>query len=105
MRYDAAADANRISIRVPVHLSSAATSPVTVNFTLSGTATRGADYFIQSESIVIPAGATTAEIHLQLVRDSLDEPVPETLQITLQNAVGATLDWNKRSHTVSIQDL
>jgi beta-glucosidase len=105
MRYDAAADANRISIRVPVHLSSAATSPVTVNFTLSGTATRGADYFIQSESIVIPAGATTAEIHLQLVRDSLDEPVPETLQITLENTVGATLDWNKRSHTVSIQDL
>lgn len=105
MRYDAAADANRISIRVPVHLSSAATSPVTANFTLSGTATRGADYFIQSESIVIPAGATTAEIHLQLVRDSLDEPVPETLQITLENTVGATLDWNKRSHTVSIQDL
>ncbi len=105
MRYAAAAGANLIAISAPVHLSSPATSPVTVNFTVSGTATRDADYFIQSESVVIPAGATTAEINLQIVRNSLDEPVPETLQITLENTVGAALDWNKRSHPVSIQDL
>ncbi len=56
--------------------------PVTVRYTVSGTATPGADYVALPGSVTVPAGASRIEFSLTPVPDALVEP-PETVVITL----------------------
>lgn len=55
----------------------------TVNFTVSGTAINGTDYVQIPNSIVIPAGQSTATISLTTIADGIPEGT-ETVIITLQ---------------------
>ena len=78
------------------------TDPLTVNFTTGGTATGGVDYAAVGSSVVIPAGAASADIAITPVGDNLvegDETVIITLAADPAYAIGAT-----STGTVTIAD-
>jgi predicted GH43/DUF377 family glycosyl hydrolase len=58
------------------------TGPLTVSFTRTGTATAGGDYVNFPLSLTIPAGASSADLLLTPVNDSLSEG-PETVVLSL----------------------
>lgn len=69
----------------------AITSAVTVDYATSdGTATAGSDYAAVSGTLTFAAGVTTATFSVSILSDSVSEG-DETVQLTLTNAVGATL--------------
>ena len=55
---------------------------VTANYTLTGTATSGADYPAQTGSVVIPFGATSVTLPILPINDGVPEPA-ESLTLTL----------------------
>jgi uncharacterized protein DUF5666/Calx-beta domain-containing protein len=61
------------------------TSPLTVTFTLTGTATNGLDYQLLPLSATFPAGSTTVDIVVTPLADLLVE-APETVVLTLTGA-------------------
>ncbi|MCY4162972.1 MAG: hypothetical protein OXE93_01955, partial [bacterium] len=72
-----------------VSLSAVSGKPVTVAYTLSGTAEAPADYTVPDPlSVTIPAGDTTAEITVPVKGDVVDEPT-ETVVVTLASATNA----------------
>lgn len=56
--------------------------PLTVNYTLGGTAVNGVDYALLSGSVIIPAGASSAAITLTPLADALTEGT-ESVVLTL----------------------
>ncbi len=76
---------------------------ITVNYTLSGSATRGGDYSITSAgTLAVTAGATTATIPVTISDDGTDEP-DETIVLTLTGGDGYTLG-SPRTYTLTITD-
>jgi outer membrane protein OmpA-like peptidoglycan-associated protein len=69
-------------VTVTVQLSGPSAVPVSVPFTLGGTASASTDYSIAASPLVIAAGATSGTIALNIVDDALDES-DETVVITL----------------------
>jgi len=68
---------------------------ITVNYSISGTATRNTDYTTPTNnSIVIPIGAREAWIEFQPVADSNDAESTETIVVTLLPGPGYTLATN-----------
>ncbi len=57
-------------------------APLTVNYTLSGTAVNGVDYTNLTGSVVFPASVATAQLYVQAVGDAESEPT-ETVILTL----------------------
>ena len=72
---------------VTVNLSAGSASPVTVNYTVSGTATPGADYTALSGTLTVPAGATTATIPVEIIDDT-HEDSGEYIHLTLAGGTG-----------------
>ena len=70
-------------------LSGAATSDVTVDLGITGTAANGADYNASGMQIVIPTGSTSGSITVTAVDDDTDEP-DETVVVDITNVTGAT---------------
>lgn len=62
-------------------------APLTVAYTISGTATAGADYNTLSGTVVIPAGSATASVVLTALPDLVPEPT-ETVILTIAAADG-----------------
>ncbi len=60
-------------------------SPMTIGFQVSGTATSGTDYVALPASVTIPAGQSTATINLNTILDASAEG-NETITLTLTNA-------------------
>ena len=66
-------------------------SPLTVNFTMSGSGTRGTDYYIEKadttvvtgNSVVLSAGQTSMLLTLAVIDDTVSEPT-ETATLTVQ---------------------
>jgi fibronectin type 3 domain-containing protein len=87
-----------------VALSAASGQTVTVNYAVSGgTATGGGvDYTLASGTLTFVPGATTQNIAITIINDTLDEP-DETVQVTLSAPVNATLGANT-VHTYTITD-
>ena len=81
------------TVGVLVQLSAASSLPVTIPFTLSGTATQNTDYTIASTSLTIPAGSTTGTATFQITNDALYEP-DETIILT----IGTTHQRRARQH-------
>ena len=74
-----------------VHLSQAATRPVSVHWeTTDGSAVSGQDYFGSAGDLIIPAGQTDAAVPADIVADAMDERT-ERFGITLSNAIGGPL--------------
>lgn len=57
--------------------------PLTVPFTISGTATNGEDYSPLPASVIIPAGQTHLDLPIKVVCDGIPEG-PETIVLTLE---------------------
>jgi Bacterial Ig domain/Cellulose binding domain/Calx-beta domain len=74
-----------------VSLSTAATSPVTVQYSAAnGTAVAGADYQATSGTLTFPPGVTQKTITVSVLDDTLVDP-NESFVVTLANPLGATL--------------
>ena len=96
----AAEDAGTHTVRV--NLSPAPHTALALGYTVSGTATAGADYTALAGTVAVPAGATEVDIAVALTDDGTRES-EETLTLTLADgagyAVGAT-----GAHTLAIAD-
>ena len=92
------------SAALTVDLSFPSTQNVTVNYSVTGTATgSGTDYTLANGILTINAGLTSGTINITgIVNDSLDEP-NETVIVTLSNPSNATLGTNN-VHTYTIND-
>ena len=77
-------------------------SAVTVNYSMSGTATSGNDYVSVGTSVVIPAASTTTTVTLTPINDALGEG-NETAILTLTAGTGYTVS-SPASATVTIVD-
>ncbi|RRG18902.1 hypothetical protein DWB61_17845, partial [Ancylomarina euxinus] len=87
-----------------VDLSAASGLTVSVDYTVTGTATgSGTDYTLANGTLTIAASTTTNNITIaSIVNDLLDEN-NETVIVTLSNPVNATLETNT-VHTYTIND-
>jgi len=77
--------------------------PVTVAFTVSGSATEGADYAAVGASVEIPSGQTQATVPVDVIDDAAFEG-DETVTITLVGGAGYDLDPAATSASVTIGD-
>ncbi|MDX1995894.1 MAG: Calx-beta domain-containing protein, partial [bacterium] len=77
-------------------------SPLTINFTVTGTATSGTDYTALPLSVSIPNGETSATINVTPIDDTVDEP-NETVIVTLTASPSVTLGATVEA-TVTIAD-
>ena len=78
------------------------TAPLTVNYTLGGTATSGDDYTALGGTVTIPAGSATAVVVLSVVNDNVGEPA-ESAILTLARGVGYYVN-PKRFSSVCAED-
>ena len=90
--------------QIEVRLSAASGKTVQIGFrdiSPTGTATPGSDYSLMSSPLLIPPGITSGFIQMNLVKDTDDTEPDETVILTLQNPVDATIG-NPSQHTVTI---
>ncbi len=69
-----------------------ATEPITVNYTLSGTALNGTDYATLSGSIVLPAGQNSVPLPFTVTNDQIIEGT-ETAIATLNGGASASFTF------------
>jgi hypothetical protein len=77
-------------------------SPVTIPFTVGGTATEGVDFNITPSPVTLPAGQDTVGLQI-VINDDTDVEGDETIVITLGTPTGADLGATT-VHTVTITD-
>ena len=82
-----------------VNLDKAATSDLTIPYTLSGTAT-SADYTGGTGSVTIPKGSTSVNVSLTTKDDGIAEPGGETVIFTLGSITGATVTTPSATATI-----
>ncbi len=88
---------------VEVAISPAPTAPLTLIYTLGGTATENADYSITgSGTVSVAAGATSVNIPIVITDDTEDEPA-ETVILTLTDGTEYTVG-SPNVHTLTITD-
>ena len=89
---------------ITIDLSGPSSEAITVNYTVTGTATgSGTDYSLVNGTITIAAGATSSTITIaNIINDSADE-ADETVIITLSSPSNATLGSDD-VHTYTIAD-
>jgi len=81
--------------------SGGTSAELTVQFTVSGTASNGVDYKRITNSITFPAGVFSAGFTIEPIDDTLAEP-PETVVVTLTTNAAYTVEGD--SATVTILD-
>ncbi len=90
-------------VPVTVRLDRAAPGPVGVGLQYSGTATRDHDYAAGSDSVQVPAGATSASALLDIYRD-FDEEGDETIAVALGTLTGDARMGEDNSFTLTVMD-
>ena len=85
-----------------ITLSQNATTDITVNYTVTGSATSGSDYVALSGSVVVSNGTNSATVNVTPIDDALDENT-ETIIATLTTGVGYDLG-SPVSATVNLLD-
>src|SRR5690606_34335730 len=96
------ANENGGALNVSVSLSGPSAFPVSVPFTVGGTAAAGADFTAPSSPLVISAGATSANLIVTLLEDDTDEP-DETVIFSLGAPNGA-VPGGVTEHVLTIID-
>jgi Calx-beta domain len=92
------------SVSVPVTLSAASTSTVTVDYaTADGTASTGSDYTAANGTLTFRRGEKEKDISISVVGDTSIEP-NETLTVTLSNAVNAKIATATATVTITNDD-
>jgi hypothetical protein len=94
-------EATQSAGRVAVSRNGPTTSPLTVNYTVSGSASAGSDYESLSGQIIFDVESAVKYIDIVPILDSLVEPT-ETVVITLTG--GATFAGGGSSVTVNLRD-
>ncbi|WP_185096823.1 Calx-beta domain-containing protein [Chitinophaga barathri] len=91
------------SINLPANITAA--EPITVNYSISGTATTNSDYVALSGTAVIPVGQNAVSVAVNVQDDQVIENV-ETVVMTLTNgaSAGFTYTANAAAATVNITD-
>lgn len=79
------------------------TAPLTVAYTITGTATRGADFTIASSPAVIPSGAAFVDVVVVPKNDTLLEGL-ETVVLSAVQTADYTLGQVDPSATIQLQD-
>ena len=88
---------------ITVDLSPVSSQNVTVNYSVTGTATSVTDYTLANGSLTINAGSKSGIITIgNIIDDSLDE-IDETVIVTLSDSVNANLGTDI-AHTYTIND-
>ncbi|HEV2695282.1 MAG TPA: Calx-beta domain-containing protein, partial [Verrucomicrobiae bacterium] len=77
-------------------------TPVTIFYTIGGTASNGVDYISITNFVIIPAGSITKTLSIIPIDDTLVEG-PETVTLTLQPSANFTLGISQVA-TVTIND-
>ena len=77
--------------------------PVTVDYTVTSTASAGDDYVLANGTVTFAAGELTKQVVLDVLDDQLDED-DETVTITLTNPTNAFLDATTPVHVHTILD-
>jgi Autotransporter beta-domain/Calx-beta domain len=96
-------EAGLVSGVMTVSQSRQSSTPTTVSYTVSGTATSGSDYTPLSGSVVIPANALTASITIPILQDSLVEGA-EAVVVSLVAATSNVAITASGSATNTIAD-
>jgi hypothetical protein len=78
-------------------------SPLTLKYTVGGTATRTNDYQALTGTVTIPAGALSTTVRVTPVDDATAEPT-ETVIVTVATSDLYIVDSSRRSGTVNIAD-
>ena len=96
------------TVNIALELNPAPTGNITLNYTLSGTATLGTDYTIggvtsNSGTVSVTSGSTTANIPVAIADDSTQENA-ETIIVTLNQGADYTLGTTNPAHTRTIND-
>jgi hypothetical protein len=92
------------TLPVPVMLSAASTSTITVDYaTSNGTATAGSDYTAANGTLTFRAGETEKAISISVVGDTNIE-ADETLAVTLSNPVNARIARSTATATIKNDD-
>ncbi len=76
---------------------------LTVNYTVSGTATSGADFTALSGSVVIPTGSASAVVNVSPIDNAASEPL-ETVTLTTTSNAAYLIDPLATSATVNLID-
>ena len=87
---------------VTATISTAAAQDVTVNLSISGSATASDDYITSGTSIVIPTGSLTGTATITAVDDTLDDD-DETVVVDIDSVIGAQ-ESGQQQVTVTIAD-
>jgi len=77
-------------IRIPVNLSHAGTSTITVNYAVTGGTATGGDYTLADGTLQFAAGQVRQYISISIIEDVTPE-ADETIELTLSNPVNGTL--------------
>ncbi len=99
---DSAAEAGLATGTFTITRGGDLTSPLTVNYTIGGSATNGSDYATLSGSVVIAAGSASATVVVTPADDGLDE-TNETVVLTLAAGAGYQVG-SSNDDTVTIAD-
>ena len=92
----------RFSIALPNGVTS--TEAITVNYTISGTATSGADFTALSNTAIIPAGQNSVPVSVPVMND-LEMETTETVIMTLTTGASTSFSFQANSSaTVNITD-
>ncbi len=96
------------TVNIVLDLDTAPTNAITINYTLSGTATLGTDYTISgvtsnSGTVSVNSGATIANIPVVITEDTAQEGA-ETIIVTLNRGTGYTVGTTNPAHTRTITD-
>jgi hypothetical protein len=79
----------------------AGSTPITVNYSASGTATQGSDYTLAPGTLTFAAGEQMKPLPLSILADALVES-PEAIVVTLANPSGAQL--GSSTHVITLRD-
>ena len=77
--------------------------PITVLYSITGTATNGTDYANLSNSVTLAAGQTSVTLPINIIDDTIAEST-ETIILTLGNGTGYTISPTNTAVIVNIAD-
>ena len=100
---DAVEEADSRTVQVGVQLDSPAASGVTVRLDFAGTATRGRDYAVSADAVVVTPNALSASVDIEVYRD-FDAEGDETVTAMVAGVEGNARVAGPRSVTFTILD-
>lgn len=95
------ADNRKVPVTVRLDRTSPATITVQLNF--SGSATRGRDYAVGSDALVVPSGSVLASTHIDVYRD-FDAEADETIAVGVESVNGNALVGSESRIMLTVLD-